>query len=90
MPKLPANLKFEEAMRRLDEIVQAMESGEIGIEDSIARYEEAMSLRAHCQKILDEAELRIKKIQLSADGKVAVEPMSARSVDAHDDEDEEA
>lgn len=76
MSKLPKNLKFEDAMKRLDAIVSSMESGEIGIEESLERYEEAMALRAHCQTILDQAELRIKKIQLDADGKVLSEPFS--------------
>ena len=52
----PKTLKFEAAMQRLDAIVAAMESGEIGIEESIARYEEAMALAAHCRQILDSAE----------------------------------
>ena len=47
MSKLPKNLKFEEAMKRLDAIVEAMESGKIGIEEAIERYEEAMALHAH-------------------------------------------
>lgn len=59
-------LTFEEAMQRLDAIVEAMEAGEIGIEESIARYEEAMKLAAHCRKVLEEAELRIQKIQIES------------------------
>lgn len=75
MKKTPIrNLKFEEALARLDAIVEAMESGEIGIEESIARYEEAMALKAHCQRILDQAEQRIKKIQLDAAGALREEP----------------
>ena len=74
MSKVPKNLKFEQAMQRLDAIVEAMESGEIGIEESISRYEEAMDLAAHCRKILDESEQRIKKIQLDAAGKMQTEP----------------
>ena len=62
MAKLPRNLKFEDALARLESIVTAMESGEIGIEESIARYEEAMALAAHCRQILDAAELRIQQI----------------------------
>jgi exodeoxyribonuclease VII small subunit len=58
---------FEEAMSRLDEIVEAMESGEIGIEESIARYEEAMKLAQHCRRVLDSVEQRIQKIQAEAD-----------------------
>lgn len=69
MSKLPKNLKFEDAMKRLDVIVEAMESGKIGIEEAIERYEEAMTLHAHCQTILDQAELRIRKIQSDASGK---------------------
>lgn len=74
MARTPRKLKFEEAMNRLDEIVQAMESGEIGIEESIARYEEAMGLAAMCRGILDEAEQRIAKIQLDATGQPQLTP----------------
>lgn len=73
--KLNKKLKFEDAMQRLDAIVEAMESGEIGIEEVLERYEEAMTLKAHCQAILDEAELRIKRIQADAAGGVTVTPM---------------
>ena len=71
MAKAGKKLKFEEAMERLDSIVEAMEAGEIGVEESIAKYEEAMQLAAHCRKILDQAEQRIQKIQLDAAGKVS-------------------
>jgi exodeoxyribonuclease VII small subunit len=74
MNKPGKRLKFEEAMQRLDAIVAAMESGEIGIEESIARYEEAMALAAHCRQILDQAEQRIQKIQLDAAGKPQAVP----------------
>ncbi len=68
MARSRKKLKFEEALQRLDEIVAAMESGEIGVEESVARYEEAMDLAAHCRRILNEAEQRIQKIQLDAEG----------------------
>lgn len=74
MGKSAKQLKFEDAMERLDAIVAAMESGEIGIEESITKYEEAMSLAAHCRKVLDQAEQRIQKIQLDAAGKPQVTP----------------
>ncbi len=74
MSKPAKRLKFEEAMARLDAIVEAMEAGEIGVEDSIAKYEEAMGLAAHCRRILDEAEQRIQKIQLDAAGKPQLTP----------------
>jgi len=74
MGKSYQKLSFEEAMERLDGIVAAMEAGEIGIEESIARFEEAMQLAAHCRRILDESEQRIRKIQLDAGGGVKSEP----------------
>jgi exodeoxyribonuclease VII small subunit len=74
MSKPAKRLKFEEAMQRLDAIVEAMESGQIGVEESIAKYEEAMSLAAHCRQILDQAEQRIQKIQLDASGKPQIIP----------------
>lgn len=74
MSKTPKNLKFEQAMERLDAIVEAMESGEIGIEESISKYEEAMQLAAHCRKVLEDSEQRIKQIQISAAGQPTTGP----------------
>lgn len=71
------SLKFEEAMKQLDAIVAAMEAGEIGLEESIDKYEEAMQLAARCQQILDQAEQRIQKIQRDADGKPVAMPLEA-------------
>lgn len=87
MAKVTKNVKFEDAMHRLDTIVEAMESGEIGIEESITRYEEAMQLAAHCREILDKSEQRIKKIQIDAAGKPKVEPFEPPP--APDDEPED-
>lgn len=75
MSKTARRIKFEEAMRRLEEIVRAIESGEAGIEESIDRYEEAMGLVMRCKAILAEAEARIQKIQLDAAGEPRLTPM---------------
>lgn len=90
MGKSAKKLKFEEAMRRLDEIVTAMESGEIGIEESLARYEEAMVLAAQCRRIIDEAEQRIKRIQLEADGTLRETPLSEPAEDEAEEDGEPA
>lgn len=81
MSKSGRKLSLEAAMQRLDAIVEAMESGQIGIEDSIARYEEAMALASHCRQILDQAEQRVRKIQLDAAGQIQTTPLE-RSEDA--------
>ncbi|MGD8453067.1 MAG: exodeoxyribonuclease VII small subunit [Phycisphaerae bacterium] len=85
MAKSVKTLKFEQAMERLDAIVAAMESGEIGIEESLARYEEAMQLAAHCREVLDQAEQRIQKIQLEAGGPPRAVPFEAEPA-AEEDE----
>ncbi len=87
MSKQPKNLKFEQAMEQLDTIVEAMESGEIGIEESIAKYEEAMQLASHCRGILNEAEQRIKTIQLNAGGQVQTGPFEPPAAEADNEQD---
>jgi exodeoxyribonuclease VII small subunit len=59
---------FEEALARLEEISDAIESGEIGLEESIARYEEGMKLLKHCRKILAKVEQRITELQPDSKG----------------------
>jgi exodeoxyribonuclease VII small subunit len=70
MPNL-SQLLFETAWAELQTIVAQLESGELPLEDSVALYERGRQLSAHCQHMLDQAELRVS--QLSADGRV--EPM---------------
>lgn len=61
-------LTFEESLAKLEEIAEQIEQGEIGLEESISRYEEGMNLVKHCRDVLEKAELRIQKIQEKADG----------------------
>lgn len=60
-------LTFEQAMKQLEEITQQIEQGQIGLEESIARYEEGMSLIKLCKDILSKAELRIQTLPLGHD-----------------------
>jgi exodeoxyribonuclease VII small subunit len=55
-------LSFEQAYQELEESIARLESGELPLEDSVALYEKGRLLATHCQKLLDNAELRIKKI----------------------------
>jgi len=54
---------FEEALERAEEIAAAIEEGEIGLEESIKQYEEGMQLIDKCRKVLDQAELRVTKLE---------------------------
>jgi exodeoxyribonuclease VII small subunit len=68
IPKDIAKLPFEEALRRLEEIVSQLEGGQVPLEKSIEIYETGNHLRAHCEALLKNAEARIEKITLSANG----------------------
>ncbi|MDN5569616.1 MAG: exodeoxyribonuclease VII small subunit [Paracoccus sp. (in: a-proteobacteria)] len=61
-------LSFEEAMRELEATVGKLETGEATLEESIALYERGAALRAHCETRLREAEERVEKITLAANG----------------------
>ncbi len=55
-------LKFEEALERLEGIVEKLESEEVDLEGSLNLYDEAKILGEHCTKLLDEAEERVKVV----------------------------
>ncbi|MDR0741620.1 MAG: exodeoxyribonuclease VII small subunit [Rickettsiales bacterium] len=55
-------LSFEEAYRQLMEIVKNMESGELPLADSVAAYERGIKLKAYCEQLLKEAELKISTV----------------------------
>ena len=62
------NHTFEENMQRLEQIVRAMERGDVALEESLKLFQEGTDLVRNCQKLLDEAQLQIKKIMAAPDG----------------------
>jgi len=71
-----AALPFEAAMKELETIVDKLEKGTVSLEESIAIYERGEALKAHCDALLKNAEARIEKITLGANGKVTgTEPL---------------
>jgi exodeoxyribonuclease VII small subunit len=62
-------LPFEAALAELETIVERLEKGAVALEESIKIYERGEALKAHCDKLLKNAEMRIEKITLGADGK---------------------
>lgn len=61
------DMKFEEAMERLEKIVRFLESGNAGLDESIAAFEEGISLVKLCNSKLEHAEQRVK-ILMSGEG----------------------
>ena len=64
----PASLTFEAALRRLEEIVRQLESGEAPLDEAITLYEEGDRLKRQCEARLKDAQMRIEQIQFDRDG----------------------
>ena len=69
-----ATMSFEDALRELEQIVHKLEAGDVPLDDSIRIYERGAALKAHCEARLREAELKVEKIVLGADGPKGLEP----------------
>ncbi len=67
-PNEIAELSFEAALRRLEEIVRKLESGDASLDEAIVLYGEGDRLRQQCEARLQAAQARIEKIQFGPDG----------------------
>ena len=62
------NQSFEQNMARLEQIVRAMERGDVALEESLKLFQEGTELVRSCNKLLDDAQLQVKKIMTAPDG----------------------
>ena len=69
------SLPFEEALKKLEGIVEAMESGELPLEALLARFEEGTRLVKVCQEKLAEAGLKIQQLEKNAAGELKLKPL---------------
>jgi len=67
-------INFESNLKKLELIVDKLESGEIGLEESVKLYEEGMKIKKICDKKLQDIEMQIKKIRIE-DNKVMKEDL---------------
>lgn len=73
-----SQLSFEDALKRLEEIVRTLEKGEAPLDRSIELYQEGDRLKRHCEARLRDAQTRIEQIALGADGRPSgVTPFNA-------------
>lgn len=73
------NRTFEENMQRLEQIVRAMERGDVALEESLKLFQEGTALVQSCGQLLDEAELQVKKITTDPDGNPVEEAFADES-----------
>ena len=66
---------FEEALAELDQIISEIENGQVGLEESLVKYERGNFLIQHCRGVLNTAEQQIEILSKSADGSLTATPM---------------
>lgn len=88
-----AVLKFEEALKKLESIVDGLEQGKISLEDSLKKYEEGTKLAKFCSEKLEEAEKKIEILTKDDSGKLKRKPFkhqkstnSAKGTDSNNKE----
>lgn len=69
-----AETKFEDALKKLEEIVEELEGGDITLDKSLAKYEEGVGLLVLCRKKLEQAKKKIEILVKTKDGKIKIEP----------------
>ena len=68
-------MSFEDALSELEQIVRRLEGGQVRLDDAIQSYERGALLKRHCEKKLNEAQQRVDRIVIGADGSVSAEPV---------------
>lgn len=71
------DLSFEEALLELEEIVSSLETGQMPLEQAIDGYSRGSELKAHCEKKLQQAKLKVEKLQLKENGELETQPFDA-------------
>ena len=69
-------LSFEAAMKELETIVRALESGSADLDKAIADYSRGNALKLHCLAKLNEAKLKVEQINVKADGSITTTPFA--------------
>jgi exodeoxyribonuclease VII small subunit len=67
-------IKFEEALTRLEEIVEKLEDGDLPLDESLSAFEEGIRLSRICAKLLNEAERKVEILTKGEDGKLIAKP----------------
>ncbi len=70
-------MPFQDALKKLEGIVDEMESGDLPLETMLARFEEGTRLVKICQTKLEEAELKIQKLEKNAAGDMTLKPVES-------------
>ncbi len=70
-----SDLSFEEALTKLENLVRELEAGKIKLDDAVSSYEQAVALKKLCEKKLNDAKLKIEKIETKKNGSSVLTPL---------------
>ena len=76
-----AEIKFEDGLKRLEKIVEELESGNLSLDDSLEKYEEGIKLSKACAKKLEVARKKVEILLKSEDGSVELKPFDEKTAD---------
>lgn len=74
-----AGLTFEEAFERLEQAVEAMDGGELSLDEAMAHFEDGMKLARYCERLLDDAELRVQQLLADSAGHLTLAPFEGEN-----------
>ena len=84
--KMAAEMKFEEALKKLEKIVGDLENGNIPLEEALEKYQEGIRLSGVCQKKLEAAKKKVEILLKAEDGSLELKPFDEKSVDEEEKE----
>jgi len=68
-------LSYEEAYEKLEDAVNALQDGQMSLEQALQHYEEGMKLAQYCNEILQKAELRVQQLSTDGQGMLVIQPL---------------
>jgi len=77
---MTAEIKFEEALKKLEKIVSDLESGELPLDDSLKKYEEGVKLAQFCSKKLESARRKVEVLVKTGGGKLEAKPFDEKTL----------
>ena len=70
-------MTFEDAMKELENLVDALDKGDVSLDEAIAAYDRGSQLKDHCQKKLNEAKMKVETIQSSGESNVITNKLTS-------------
>jgi exodeoxyribonuclease VII small subunit len=77
---MTAEMKFEDALKKVEKIVADLESGDLSLDDSLKKYEEGVKLAQFCSKKLESARKKVEMLVKSGSGKLEARPFDETSI----------